>query len=89
MLRIFRDKAKGLGQRAIYNELQMVKSFRNRIAHYEAICFDSMGSKSTSTARRNFATIVKYIQFLGFSESRLFYGLDVIPHKLIQKIDLI
>ena len=89
LLRIFPDKEKGLGQRAIYNELQAVKSFRNRIAHYEAICFDSMGSKSTSTVRENYAIIVKYIQFLGFSESSLFYGLDVIPHKLLNKIDLL
>jgi len=89
LLRIFPDKEKGLGQRAIYNELQAVKSFRNRIAHYEAICFDSMGSKSTSIVRDNYAIIVKYIQFLGFSESSLFYGLDVIPHKLLNKIDLL
>lgn len=38
LLRIFPNRVAGLGQRAVFNELQEIKTFRNRIAHHEAIC---------------------------------------------------
>ena len=84
LLKIFPSKTKGLGQRDIYNELQAVKAFRNRIAHHEAICFDAAGTKST---RANYALVIKYIQFLGYPEAHLYYGLDILPDKIMQKID--
>lgn len=87
LLKIFPTKTKGLGQREIYNELQTVKAFRNRIAHHEAICFDASGTKSTAGVRTNYALVIKYIQFLGYSESHLCYGLDILPDKILQKID--
>ncbi len=87
LLQIFPAKQRGLGQRAIYNELQGIKDFRNRIAHHEAICFDKTGSKSTIMVRNNYDRVIKYIRFLGYHESHLYYGLDVLPDKIIQKID--
>ncbi|MBQ7518057.1 MAG: Abi family protein [Bacteroidales bacterium] len=87
ILHIFPGKTKGLGQRAIYNELQSIKDFRNRIAHHEAICFDGTGAKNTQPAKDNYALVIKYIQFLGYPESHLYYGLDVLPDKIIEKID--
>ena len=87
LLHIFPAKTKGLGQRAIYNELQLIKSFRNRIAHHEAICFNASGVKSTAQAKEYYELVIKYIQFLGYSESRLFYGFDVLPNKMLNKID--
>lgn len=87
LLRIFPAKTVGLGQRAVYNELQAIKDFRNRIAHHEAICFDSSGTKSTADVRANYALVNKYIQFLGYPAAHLYYGLDVLPDKTMQKID--
>ena len=87
LLQIFPAKAHGLGQRAIYNELQAIKNFRNSIAHHEAICFDATGAKNTKPARDSYAMIIKYIQYLGYSESHLYYGLDVLPDKILEKID--
>ena len=87
LLQIFPLKSKGLGQRAIFNELQSIKSFRNRIAHHEAICFDSTGAKSTTPAKDYYALILKYVRFLGYDESHLFYGLNVLPDKVLHKID--
>ena len=89
LLKIFPSKTKGQGQREIYNELQAVKSFRNRIAHHEAICFDATGTKSTAGVRANYALVIKYIQFLGYPEDHLYYGLDVLPDNIMQKIDLL
>ena len=87
ILQIFPARTKGLGQRAIYNELQDIKTFRNRIAHHEAICFDATGTKSTAGVRANYALAIKYIQFLGYNEAHLYYGLDVLPNKIMQKME--
>ena len=87
LLQVFPARTKGLGQRAIYNELQDVKTFRNRIAHHEAICFDAAGAKNTAQVKANYALVIKYIQFLGFQETHLYHGLDILPDKILQKID--
>ena len=87
ILQLFPGRTKGLGQRAIYNELQDIKAFRNRIAHHEAICFDSTGTKNTAQAKASYALVIKYIQFLGYQEAHLYYGLDVLPDKILEKID--
>jgi len=87
ILQIFPERTKGLGQRAIYNELQDIKTFRNRIAHHEAICFDATGTKSTAGVRANYALAIKYIRFLGYNEAHLYYGLDVLPNKIMQKME--
>lgn len=80
-------KATGLGQRAIYNELMAVKNFRNRIAHHEPICFDSNGSKSTGLAKDHYDLIVRYVNFLGYPEDHLYFGLDVLPDSVLERID--
>lgn len=87
LLRIFPAKATGLGQRAIYNELMAVKNFRNRIAHHEPICFDSSGSKSISLAKDHYDLIVRYVNFLGYPEEHLYFGLDVLPDSVLERID--
>jgi len=89
LLHIFPNRTKGLGQRVIYNELQNIKSFRNRIAHHEAICFDVSGVKSTLPAKEKYAMVIKYIQFMGYPETHLYYGLDVLPNLILKKIDLL
>ncbi len=87
LLRIFHDKTPRLGQRAIYNELQRIKAFRNRIAHHEAICFDASGYINTILARESYDFVIKYIQFLGYPVSHLYYGLGVSPDQILKKID--
>ena len=89
LLKIFPAKAKGLGQRTIYNDLQTIKAFRNRIAHHEAICFDATGSKTTQLAKDHYALILRYVNYLGYPETHLYYGLDVLPDNIIHKIDFL
>lgn len=87
LLTIFPHKTHSLGQRTIYNELQTIKAFRNRIAHHEAICFNSEGRKDIGPAKEYYALIQKYIGFLGFSDTHLFYGMGTRLEKLFMKID--
>ena len=87
LLKIFPAKATGLGQRAIYNELMAVKNFRNRIAHHEPICFYSNGNKNTGFAKAHYDLIVRYVKFLGYPEEHLYFGLDVLPDSVLERID--
>ena len=87
LLSIFPEREFGLGQKAIYKELMQIKSFRNKIAHHEAICFDAVGRKSIVPAMFNYELILKYITFLGYHKNHLFYGLDILPEVILDKID--
>lgn len=86
LLQIFPNKTVGMGQKAIYKELMQIKAFRNKIAHHEAICFDAAGQKSMLSAQTNYEMILKYIEFLGYSKTHLFVGLDVLPDSIMNKI---
>lgn len=87
ILKIFPAKELGVGQRVVYNELQAIKSFRNRIAHHETICFDNSGIKSTQIARYNLDLIFKYIEYFGYRVNQFYYGFDIIPNNLFKAID--
>jgi hypothetical protein len=64
-----------------------IKSFRNRIAHHEPICFDQYGNKDVTFAQNNYDQILKYIDFLKYNKNELFFGLDILPDKTISKIN--
>jgi len=42
---IFINRPKGTNHTTIFNKLRLINNIRNRIAHYEPICFDSRGNK--------------------------------------------
>lgn len=86
MLKIFPKRQQGLGQRAIFNELQEIKTFRNRIAHQEAICFDAEGRLNLEPTKVKYALIQRYVEFLGYPNSHLFYGIDIMPDSTMNKI---
>ena len=86
ILDIFPNKQVGLGQKAVYNELQDIKQFRNRIAHHEPICFDASGNRNMSYAQTNYQQILKYISFLGYSDKQFLFGYDIQTKELINKI---
>ena len=86
LLQIFPNRQIGLGQKAIFKELQQIKQFRNRIAHHEPICFDATGHKSMVYTQTNYALILKYLSFFGYNKEELFFGLDVMPDIVMDKI---
>lgn len=86
ILRVFPNRTKGMAQKAVFKELQQIRQFRNRIAHQEPICFDATGAISVVMARSNYSLIRKYVSFMGYKEVELFYGFDVLPDNLMQKI---
>ena len=70
----------------IYSELDKIRVFRNRIAHHEPLCFDSVGTVNVSYVKEIYSLIVKYIQFLGYNTNELFYGVEN-PSQTISKIE--
>jgi len=87
LLQVFPHRYAGMGQKAIYKELLLIKDFRNKIAHHEGICFNREGNKSTEFARRHYNLIMKYLYFLGYQTDELLEGIDVYPQELMDKID--
>ncbi len=67
LLQIFPYRTHGVMQRDVYRELTEIREFRNRIAHYEPICFDASGKVSTVFVRHHYELICKYINFMGVS----------------------
>ncbi len=86
LLQIFPNRTHGLAQRPIFNELQEIKSFRNRIAHHEAICFNINGEVDLSYCKANLELIKKYVHFLGYDHKRLFWGTGICPYSIFEKI---
>ncbi|MCL2845439.1 MAG: Abi family protein [Chitinivibrionia bacterium] len=65
ILAIFPNKAKGVNQKTIAEEIDKVKLLRNRISHCEPICFDKKGKISMVHARYILKLLNKYFYFLG------------------------
>jgi len=86
LLRIFPDKTHGLNRRDIYADLDKIRTFRNRIAHHEPVCFDSTGTINVAYVQEIFSLIVKYISFMGYKTNELLYGVEN-PLQTIGKID--
>jgi len=86
LLQIFPNKTHGLNQRSIYADLDKVRIFRNRIAHHEPLCFNSVGTVHVAYAQEIFSLIIKYIDFLGYNANELLYGVES-PLQTISEID--
>lgn len=86
LLHIFPCRTKGLAQRPIFNELQQIKSFRNRIAHHEAICFNRDNHIDLTYAQNNITLIKKYVIFLGYDPAKLFWGTGIRPYSMFDRI---
>lgn len=86
LLQIFPNKTHGLNQRDIYDDLDKIRTFRNRIAHHEPLCFDVVGTVVITYVQEILFLIVKYIDFLGYNTNELLYGVES-PLPTINKID--
>jgi hypothetical protein len=86
LLQILPNKTHGLNQRDIYADLDRIRTFRNRIAHHEPLCFDNCGRINVTYVQEVFLLIIKYIDFLGYNINELLYGVEN-PLQTISKID--
>lgn len=73
---IFVNRPIGTLPRSMYKELDKIRDFRNRVAHHEPLCFDSLHNKNVMYAQQHYDLIKRYAQWLGFNSDQLFYGID-------------
>jgi hypothetical protein len=85
LLQVFPKKTHGLNQKDIYDDLDKIRAFRNRIAHHEPLCFNNTGAINVDYVSEIFSLTVKYIEFLGYSSNELLYGVET-PQTTIDKI---
>jgi hypothetical protein len=85
LLQIFPKKIHGLNQKDIYDDLDKIRLFRNRIAHHEPLCFNRSGRIYMDYVQRINNLLIKYIEFMGHSTDEFFYGVET-PSSTIIKI---
>ena len=86
LLQILPNKTHGQNQKDIYADLDKIRTFRNRIAHHEPLCFDAFGTINVLYVNEIYSLIIKYIDFLGYCSNELLYGVET-PLSTIEKID--
>jgi hypothetical protein len=76
LLNIFSDRPHGTNQKAVFQRLIKINQIRNRVAHYEPICFDPNGAISTGRCQRRYYLIVEMLTWLGCSPAHILDGVD-------------
>lgn len=81
LLNIFPNKPKSTAQNRydntfVFNELNVINNFRNRIAHHEPICFGIPVCIDTQSVLDCYARMMRLFQWMDINALTLLYGLD-------------
>ena len=77
LLDIFPNRPSGVSQKIVFQNLIRINDIRNRIAHYEPICFDKdTGAISTTLASNRYELIRDLLHWLGCNVRNILYGID-------------
>lgn len=87
LLEIFPNRTIGTNQKKIFQLLIRINEIRNRIAHYEPICFNGY-EISTEVAKSQYEIITDLLYWMGYNPRQLLYGIDKVQ-KVIKRIDSI
>ena len=75
LLNIFPDKPFRTNQKIIFKNLIRINLLRNRIAHYEPICFEKLsGRLSVQMIRSKYDMVVDMLSWMGYELDSLFEG---------------
>jgi hypothetical protein len=81
LLEIFPHRPFGTKQKTVFQDLIKINDLRNRIAHYEPICFEK-NEISTERAERRYYLIRKLLDWLGCKPDQILAGIDGVGHSL-------
>jgi len=70
LLQIFPYRKKGVKAIEIYNELNSIREFRNRVAHHEPICFDIEKNINSTYAWKIYKLICTYLEYMGYDATK-------------------
>ena len=87
LLEIFPNRPFGTRQKEVFRRLAKINELRNRIAHYEPICFEEHVI-STARAANRYNLILDMLPWLGCNPRKMLYGIDAVP-KAIHAINRI
>lgn len=77
LLEIFPNRFRGTRPKDIFKALIRINDTRNRIAHYEPVCFDkSTGSISCAPIQRRYDLIIELLSWMGYTPGKLLYGIN-------------
>ncbi len=85
LLDIFINRDFGTRQKDIFKSLFKINDTRNRVAHYEPICFKENTINTDRTLRR-YQLILELMGWLGCNNKKLFYGVNGVK-SAIHKVD--
>lgn len=88
LLQIFPNKEKGMNQKQVYNDINKIRKFRNRVAHHEPICFNKIGDVDLTFVRQHYELIRKYLYYMGKDVDNLL-GLLIAPDEIIKQMDIL
>lgn len=89
VLQIFSNRPHGTKPKDVFQNLIRINDTRNRIAHYEPICFDKPSGKiSSAPIQRRYNLIIEMLTWLGCNPKRILYGIDNVQ-RAIDAISLI
>lgn len=75
----FGQRPAGSSQQFLFQELNKLRLFRNRLAHHEPICFNLTHQKSATYVSQNYRLLLNLTNWLGHRPPKLFFGLDHLP----------
>lgn len=87
LLQIFPNLPPGTRQKAVFQDLFRINDIRNRIAHYEPICFDKpTGAISTVLVQKRYYLILEILKWLGCPAQQVLHGIDGVK-QAINEVD--
>lgn len=76
LLNIFPNRSFGTSQKDIFKKLIKINIIRNRIAHYEPVCFSKENKTCTINVEKTYAIIIELLEWLGCTPKKILYGVD-------------
>ena len=81
LLGIFPNRPFGTNQKKVFQNLIKINDIRNRIAHYEPVCFDK-NTISTVRAERRYKLIIQLLEWLGCDSLKILDGIDEVKQSI-------
>lgn len=77
LLEVFPGRPFGTKQKDIFQNLFRINEIRNRVAHYEPLCFDvKTGQISTAYPQKRYYLLIELLKWLGCDPPKILYGVD-------------
>jgi hypothetical protein len=82
---IFPNRPSGTQPKKINQDLDRIRQLRNRVAHHQPLCFNSVDQIDMLFAQEIYNLILQYTEWMGYDNSRVYQGLDHVQ-TIIDKI---